>query len=282
MPIALREDVMYILLEKINKNQGQKITFDKTDFTGMSLSKSDMIGHLDYLNQKDFIEADFSGNAYAKQEDVPSVVNPKEVDIRIANTYGAEDGPLPHLIEFEKADITEKGEKILQKMRANLDKILHSGPSIPIIDKDMPFLEKVMIKGNLEDIFDAKDITEVVFRIMRDLMTTEAADRVAEELHEPAEVTDKKALQQEISDLWRDTNPIVGFLSRVRPPLVQIDSDLFLFRVKNEGSMPKQTNVNQVVTAVFSATKEELSEDRIEEITSWMPEGKVKQLWQEA
>ena len=66
----------------------------------------------------------------------------------------------------------------------------------------MPFLEKVMLKGGLNDIFDARDISEVVFRYMRDLMTTEASDRVAEELHEPAEPTKDKALQMEIVRLY--------------------------------------------------------------------------------
>jgi uncharacterized protein (DUF2267 family) len=32
---------------------------------------------------------------------------------------------------------------------------------------------------------------------------------------------------------------------------------------------------------VFSATKDELSEERIKEITNWLP-GKVRELWEEA
>jgi len=30
---------------------------------------------------------------------------------------------------------------------------------------DMPFLEKVLIKSGLEDIFDARDVTEVIYRL---------------------------------------------------------------------------------------------------------------------
>ncbi|WP_414619201.1 DUF2267 domain-containing protein [Calothrix sp. CCY 0018] len=150
----------------------------------------------------------------------------------------------------------------------------------------MPFLEKVMLKGGLNDIFDARDISEVVFRVMRDLMTTEAADRVAEELHEPAEPTKDKALQMEIVELWKDTNPIVGFLSRVRPPwqgpgIFKIDSDRFLFRVANEGGMPKDVDREQVVKAIFSATKDELSEERIQEIAKWLPD-RILELWKAA
>jgi len=83
----------------------------------------------------------------------------------------------------------------------------------------MPFLEKVMIKSGLEDIFDARDVTEVIYRAIRDLMTTEAVERVADELHKEALPTKDKALQMEIADLWEDTNPIVGFLSKIVRPL---------------------------------------------------------------
>ncbi|WP_414574846.1 DUF2267 domain-containing protein [Anabaena sp. CCY 9402-a] len=158
--------------------------------------------------------------------------------------------------------------------------------STAIQERDIPFLEKVKVESGLPDVYDARDITEVVFRVMRDLMTTEAADRVEEELHEPAEITDDKSLQMEIADLWHDTNPLVGFLSRVRPPwqgpgIFKIDSDRFLFRVANEGGMPPNVDREQAVKAVFSATKDELSSERIEEIASWLPD-KVRQLWEEA
>ncbi len=117
-------------------------------------------------------------------------------------------------------------------------------------------------------------------------MTTEAADKVEAELHEPAEISEDKSLQMEIADLWHDTNPLVGFLSRVRPPwqgpgIFKIDSDRFLFRVANEGGMQPNVDREQVVKAVFSATKDELSPERIQEIASWLPD-KVRQLWDEA
>ncbi|MDR9894500.1 DUF2267 domain-containing protein [Aetokthonos hydrillicola Thurmond2011] len=143
-----------------------------------------------------------------------------------------------------------------------------------------------MAKGHISDIFDARDVTEVVFRVMRDLMTTEAADHVESELHKEATHTEDKALQMEIADLWHDTNPIVGLLSRVRPPwqgpgIFKIDSDRFLFRVANEGGLQPDVNREQVVKAVFSATKDELSQERIEEIASWLPDH-VRELWEQA
>ncbi|HEY9602023.1 MAG TPA: DUF2267 domain-containing protein [Allocoleopsis sp.] len=283
MPIPLREDVMYIILKKIHDTDGQgkhPVNFTAADFAGRQLSKSDLLGHLDYLNQKQYINADFSGNAYANQEDVPSVVDSDEVDFRIANTYGASDGPLPHLIDFQQAALTQKGAKMLEKMEANPPKSLEKGLAVPIATKDMPFLEKVMYKGELEDIFDARDITEVVFRTMRDMMTNEASDRVASELHKEVEPTEDKALQNEIADLWKDTNPIVSFLSRIRPPLI-IKSDTFLFRINQEASLQRGVEPETVVKAVFSATKDELSEERIKEIAGFLPD-KIRNLWETA
>ncbi|HEY9810981.1 MAG TPA: DUF2267 domain-containing protein [Halomicronema sp.] len=148
------------------------------------------------------------------------------------------------------------------------------------------FLEKVMQQGGLADPYDARDMTEIVYRVMRDMMTTEAADRVEGELHEKVMETDEKVLQMEISDIWKDSNPLVRFLSRVRPPwqgpgIFKINSDRFLFRVANEGGQPI-VDRERVIKAVFSATKDELSEERIKEIAGWLPEGRVRELWQEA
>ncbi|MCJ8280517.1 MAG: DUF2267 domain-containing protein [Rivularia sp. ALOHA_DT_140] len=282
MPINLREDVAFIILKKIKDsgNGMHEVGFSETDFTGRGLTPSDFMGHLDYLNQKQYIQAKFSGNAYANQEDVPSAVNPDQVDARVANTFGAKDGPLPHLIKFQEARLTDKGQKLLEKMEANPPKALDKGPATPIATKNMPFLEKVMLKGNLNDIFDARDISEVVFRSMRDMMTTEASKRVSQELHEPAEPTKDKTLQNEIADLWKDTNPVVAFLSKVRPPL-KIDSDTFLFRVRQEGGLQKGVDEKMVVKSVFSATKEELSQERVKEIEGFLPDTILK-LWQEA
>lgn len=294
MPIAIRDDAVYIILKKISDaNQGQNsdsISFTGTDFTGMEMGKSDLLGHLDYLNQKQYISAEFTGNAYGNQQDVPDVVNPDEVNLRIANTYGAEDGPLPHLITFKRAELTKKGQEMLADMDAHPPAALDQGPKVPIPSEHMSFLEKVMTKGALTNPYDARDLTEIVFRVMRDVMSTEEADRIESELgNEDAarESRNDKSLHVEVSDLWRDTNPIVSFLSRLRSPLngegpFGIDSDLFLARVDNEGAVPATSNGEIVTRAVFSATKDELSQERIQEIATWLPTGKVKELWEAA
>ena len=53
-----------------------------------------------------------------------------------------------------------------------------------IANEHRSFLEKVMVEAGFADLYDARDFTEVVFRVMRDLMTTDAIDRVESELHE--------------------------------------------------------------------------------------------------
>lgn len=284
MPIAIRDDVVYIMLKKIQDGDRvpgpDPISFNESDFTGIALSPADFLGHLDYLNQKAYINAEFSGNAYGNQDDVPNVVNSKEVDFRIANTYGAPDGPLPHLITFKKAELTEKGHQMLEDMEKNPPESLRKGATVPIATKDTPFLEKVMIKGELSDLYDARDITEVVFRTMRDMMPNETVDRVAGELQKEMEPTTEKALQNEIEDLWQDTNPVVRFISRVRQPL-KIKDDTFLFRIKQEAGLQNTVDPEVAVKAVFSATKDELSDDRIQEIRSFLP-GTIQRLWQEA
>ncbi|MEM8719848.1 MAG: DUF2267 domain-containing protein [Cyanobacteria bacterium P01_G01_bin.39] len=284
MPIALKDDVMYILLRKIHQgdeNGKHSVDFQATDFTGRNLSISDFLGHLDYLNQKQYIDADFSGNAYANQEDVPSVIDEEEIDFRIANTLGAPDGPLPHLIKFKKAKLTEKGEKMLERMEANPPEALQTGASTPIVASYTPFLEKVALRAGLPDIFDARDLTTIVYRTMRDLMTTEASKGVESELKGEAEKgADNKRLQQEIAELWHDDNPLVAWLSNIRPPL-KFDADTFIYRIEKEGGIPRGTNGEKVINAVFTATKAELSEAKIQEVSKFLP-GKIQQMWEAA
>ncbi|HBL61208.1 MAG TPA: DUF2267 domain-containing protein [Cyanobacteria bacterium UBA8803] len=144
------------------------------------------------------------------------------------------------------------------------------------------FLEKVQLQGHLGDINDARNVTELVFRTMRDLMTAEATDRVSAELRETHEAvpTPEEIPPQEVADLWQDTNPIISFLSRIEPPL-NFDSETFLYIIRQEGNLPQGVKPETVVQAIFSATKEELSAERVEEIASYLPD-KIQQIWNKA
>ncbi|MBW4648979.1 MAG: DUF2267 domain-containing protein [Kastovskya adunca ATA6-11-RM4] len=144
----------------------------------------------------------------------------------------------------------------------------------------MPFIDTVMQKGHLENAFDAKQVSELVFRTMRDLMTREASERVAAELPEEEVPTKDKPIQDKLTDLWQDTDPVAGFMSKVREPQ-KFDADSFLFRIRQEADLPQGVDVETAVSAVFSATKEKLSLERNEEIATWLPD-KIKQMWEAA
>ncbi|MEM8827907.1 MAG: DUF2267 domain-containing protein [Cyanobacteria bacterium P01_G01_bin.19] len=172
-------------------------------------------------------------------------------------------------------------------MSNNLQEKQHSNLKTEITSRERDFIEKVMAKADMSEVYDARDLTGIVFRTMRDLMTTKAAKEVAEELHTPISSTDERLAQEEIADLWKDSNPIVRFLSEVRP-ILKFDDDTFFFRIAMEGGLPQTTESSPkitppetIVSAVFSATKEELSATRIAEIANFMP-GKVRTLWENA
>ncbi|RZM76644.1 DUF2267 domain-containing protein [Leptolyngbya iicbica] len=130
------------------------------------------------------------------------------------------------------------------------------------------FYEKVMQRASLPDIYDAKDLTTVVFRTMRDLMTTDT-DQATEAAFKDADM----------AEIWRDDNPIVSFLSRFRPPL-EIDSELFLRRIKQEGGVPKNVTPEAVVIAVFSTARESISEEQAAAIGKTLPDG-LRVMWEQ-
>jgi uncharacterized protein (DUF2267 family) len=54
-----------------------------------------------------------------------------------------------------------------------------------------------------------------------------------------------------------------------------------LYRIRQEAKLPAGIDVETVVCAVFAATKQELSRERIEEISSFLPE-KIRRMWSQA
>jgi len=133
---------------------------------------------------------------------------------------------------------------------------------------EQAFLEKVMQRSSIPDIYDARDITIVVLRSLRDLMSTDAAERTAEEFDD-----------EKIAKLWKDDNPIVAALAKLRPPL-SIDTETFLRRIRQEGGVPKNVAPEAAVIAVFSAIREEMSSERIDEIAQFLPDG-LKVMWEQ-
>ncbi|MEM7553072.1 MAG: DUF2267 domain-containing protein [Cyanobacteria bacterium P01_A01_bin.84] len=155
-----------------------------------------------------------------------------------------------------------------------------------IAQDNIPFLEKIMKSANLSDLYEARDLTEIVYRTMRDLMPRETIEGVESELHKEAVSTNNKALQNEIADLWKDSNPLVAWLSKIRPKFDKsapwgIDDNLFITRIEREGGMPAGNNGVNVIKAVFAATKQELSQERVQEISDFLP-GKIQELWTQA
>lgn len=133
------------------------------------------------------------------------------------------------------------------------------------------FLEKIKDRGHLKDLKEARHAAEVVYRTMRDVMPNETIDRVSEDLDENASDT--------AEDLWKDPNPLVYVLSRIRPQL-KIKPENFLVRLRQEGNLPG-ADAETIIKAVFSATKDELPQERIQEISNYLP-GEISEFWQQA
>ena len=93
-------------------------------------------------------------------------------------------------------------------------------PSKSMSPAEKAFLKKVMQRSSIPDIYDARDITIVVFRALRDLISTEVSERTEADLDD-----------EQITKLWKDDNPIVAALAKLRPPL-NVDTETFLRRIK--------------------------------------------------
>jgi len=112
MTIELKEDVAYILLKKMGdrttSEQSTPISFTATDFTGRSTDRTEILAHLDYLNQKGYINADFEGDAYA--DSGPN--------------------PLPDSVAINTVTLTDSGKDLLKKMSDNPPEELQLDPAL--------------------------------------------------------------------------------------------------------------------------------------------------------
>ena len=139
------------------------------------------------------------------------------------------------------------------------------------------FLDKVIAHSNLQTVEEAQTATKVVFRILRDLLPREEVDKLADELREDAPKAD-----MEIKDLFKDTNPMVSFFSYISPiQQLNISKDVFMLRLQQEGAIRSDTDAEQVTKAVFKATKDELSQEQIDNVTNCLSD-EIRTLWQQS
>lgn len=139
------------------------------------------------------------------------------------------------------------------------------------------FLDKVVQRSSLETINDAERATNIVFRILRDMMLNKTSNQIEQDLKDRAPES-----EQEVVDLWQDPNVMVAFFSRISPAQnLHIKPQTFLLRLKQEGALPEGVSPEEVAGAVFSATKEILPSERNQEIAGLLP-GEIRRIWEEA
>jgi len=142
-----------------------------------------------------------------------------------------------------------------------------------------PFLQRVIDRCELSTTNDAQVASKVVFRLLRDMMPTQEVDKLEAELKESAKDTDSV----NVGDLWGDPNVMVAFFSRVSPlRQLGISYGTFMLRLKQEGALPAGIAPEEVTRAVFSATKEDLPAERISEISSFLSDSQIRQMWEQA
>ena len=143
-------------------------------------------------------------------------------------------------------------------------------------EKNKAFLDKVIANSNLQTVNEAQTATKVVFRILRDLLPREEVDKLADELRgEEAPNAD-----MEIKDLFKDTNPMVSFFSYISPiQQLKISRDTFMLRLNQEGAVRHDTDAEEVAKAVFSATKDEISQEQIENVAKCISDDELRSIW---
>lgn len=139
------------------------------------------------------------------------------------------------------------------------------------------FLDKVIERSSLQTTNDAERATNIVFRILRDMMLNKTNDQIEQDLKERA-----PEAEQEVVDLWQDPNVMVAFFSRISPAQnLHIKPGVFMLRLQQEGALPEGVPPEEVAGAVFSATKEILPPERNQEIATALP-GEIRQIWDRA
>lgn len=139
------------------------------------------------------------------------------------------------------------------------------------------FIDKVLERSSLQTANEAERATNIVFRILRDMMLNKTSDQIEQDLKENA-----SDAEQDAADLWQDPNVMVAFFSRISPAQnLHIKPGVFMTRLKQEGALPEGVAPENVSAAVFSATKEILPAERNQQIAAILP-GELRQIWEHA
>jgi len=89
-----------------------EVHLEESDFFPGMITRAELLGHLDYLNQTQYIKAEFTCLPTRKM--FPAQL--KKEDFRVANSYGSSDGPLP--LDYLQSGRTHgKGRKMLKRWR---------------------------------------------------------------------------------------------------------------------------------------------------------------------
>lgn len=129
------------------------------------------------------------------------------------------------------------------------------------------FLQKVIDRSSLETENQAQTATNIVFRILRDMVSRETVDHVGEDL----QMQDPDA-DMALNDLWKDTNPMVSFFSRLSPvQKINFSPTLFMSRLNEEAALPVSVEAEEVVKAVFSALKKSFPMNACRKLLSRYP-----------
>jgi len=173
------------------------------------------------------------------------------------------------LLGLVKSGRTMTGQ-ILQRMESPY--LPWRGPSVLLSPKICLFFEKVMINANLEDIFDARDATEVVFRLC-------AYDDHWSRRELVKNCTNKGTLRRCAAkrNCWPgDTNWLpVGWVEFdfAAPSLVLSCSGLIV-----EAGLPRRVGGELLTKAVFAATKTNYLKNEFVKLPASLPD-EIRQLW---
>jgi uncharacterized protein (DUF2267 family) len=121
---------------------------------------------------------------------------------------------------------------------------------------------RVGIEADLESLEEARHVTAVVLRALRDRLTPEEAEQASAQL--PAE----------LKQLWH------GDAGTMRPP-VKMHRQEFYERVRAEAGLPSVRTAALATDAVFAALKDQISDGECGDILAQLPRD-LKQVWMHA